>query len=380
MTAVFITILVSLLAVIVLLTVLLQRRSTHTDSGLTLLQQQLDALRQQTAAALETNARALTQATADMNAQLNARLGELSRIMQENTGQLNTRLDNAARVVKDVSETLGELSRSSQQILDVGKDIASLQEILRAPKLRGEISEFFLEDLLRQVIPNHYAVQHQFRSGEKVDAVIRLGDRLVPVDAKFPLENFKRLLAATTDTERSAARRQFNSDVRKHVDTIASKYIRPDEGTFDFALMYIMAENVYYETVIRPTADEPSLGDYAISRRVVPVSPNTLYAHLQTIVLGLRGFAVEKRAGEILALLSRLQAEFSRFREEFEVLGRHIANARTKYEEADKRINRFEERLAMLTQSQESPTTEPGEQLPGSDAGTRRLPRNRTAP
>lgn len=349
-----------------LLVVLLLRKPGHAADGLALMQQQLDALRQQTATALDANARALAQTAADINAQLNARLGELNRIMQENTGQLNTRLDNASRVVKDVSETLGELSRSSQQILDVGKDIASLQEILRAPKLRGEISEFFLEDLLRQVIPNHYAVQYQFRSGEKVDAVIRLGGRLVPVDAKFPLENFKRLLAATTDTERSAARRQFNNDVRRHVDAIASKYIKPDEGTFDFAMMYIMAENVYYETVIRPGPNEPSLGDYALSRRVVPVSPNTLYAHLQTIVLGLRGFAVEKRAGEILTLLSRLQAEFNYFRQEFEVLGRHLANAHTKYEEADKRMGRFEERLALLAQPQEPAVDRQDSQLPGS--------------
>jgi len=354
----------ALLAAVVVLVIALRRlrRPDSDQSGLTLLQQQLDALRRQTAESLAANTQLMNQTVANLTTELNQRLTALDRTLQETTGQVNTRLDNAARVIKDVSGSLGELNRASQQIFEVGKDIASLQEILRAPKLRGEIGELFLEDLLRQVIPNHYEVQYQFRSGEKVDAVIRLGPRLVPIDSKFPLENFKRMMAATSDAERKAARRQFVADVRKHIDAIAEKYIRPDEGTFDFALMYIMAENVYYETVIRPGPDEESLGAYAISRRVVPVSPNTLYANLQTIVLGLRGFQIEQRAAEIMGHLSRLQTEFNQFRESFDTVGSHLAHARSKFEEATKRLTRFEERLA-LSSGQDA--SSPSEKLPG---------------
>jgi DNA recombination protein RmuC len=343
-----VTTILAVIAVILLLVVvvlLLRRGRAPEGGGVSLLQQQLDALRQQTSNDLAANARSVTQATDNMTSQVNSRLAELDRRMSDNTGQVNTRLDNAARVVQTVSTGLGELREAAGQIRDIGKDISSLQDILRAPKLRGEIGELFLEDLLRQVVPNSYEIQHQFLSGEKVDAVVRLGAKLIPIDSKFPLENFKRLLAATDDVQRKAARRQFVADVRKHVDAIADKYIKPDEGTFDFALMYILAESVYYETVIRPGPDEKSIGSYAISRRVVPVSPNTLYANLQTIALGLRGFQVEKQATVIIEHLSRLQADFGRFQEEFDVLGNHLKNARNKYDDASKRLDHFQDKL-----------------------------------
>jgi DNA recombination protein RmuC len=184
---------------------------------------------------------------------------------------------------------------------------------------------------------------------------------LVPVDAKFPLENFQKMLAAQSDDERKSWRRKFVSDVRKHADAIASKYILPDEGTFDFALMYIPAENVYYETIIKDDnfGEEKSVSAYAIERKVIPVSPNSLYAYLQAIVLGLRGMKVEERAQEIIESLSRLKGDLDRFRGEFETLGTHIGNAWKKYEEADKRLVKFEDRL----ESVEGKHLDPGKQI-----------------
>uniref|UniRef100_A0A7C4GGC2 DNA recombination protein RmuC n=1 Tax=candidate division WOR-3 bacterium TaxID=2052148 RepID=A0A7C4GGC2_UNCW3 len=335
------------LFVVLLAALLRMRRPAADGQSLALLQQQLDALRQHTAETLNSNTLAVNQLLSDVTRQLNQRLAELGQAMQENTGQINTRLDNAARVVRDVSTGLGELAQATRQIYEVGKNIASLQEILRAPKLRGVIGELFLGDLLRQVVPNHHELQFRFRSGVAVDAVVRLGPRLVPIDAKFPLENFRRMLAAATEEESRAARRKFAADVKKHADTIAGKYILPDEGTFDFALMYIPAENVYYETVIRGDEGDESIGDYCVSRRVIPVSPSTLYANLQTIVLGLRGFAIEQRAGEIMDFIARLQTDFARFRSEFDTVGTHLNNARNRFEEAERQLSRFEERLAL---------------------------------
>ena len=282
---------------------------------------------------------------------VNERLKENSEVLQKTQQSLGERLDNAARVVGNVQKSLGGLEEANRKIYEVGKDIASLQEILRAPKLRGGLGEFFLGDLLSQILPpDHFAMQHAFRSGDKVDAVIKLGGSLVPVDSKFPLENFKRMLEGATDDEKAKARRQFVADVRKHVDAIAGKYILPDEGTYDFALMYIPAENVYYETIIKDDSagSEKGLGQYALGKRVIPVSPNSFYAYLQVIIMGLRGMRIEESAKEILQDLSRLRGDFSKFKDEFDLLGKHLGHAQSSFQSADKRLEQFDQKLVAM--------------------------------
>jgi len=317
------------------------------DQSLLLMQQQIDQLRSQLSSTLDSNSRSLQQQLGQMIAQVNERLKENAQVLNDTQQSLGERLDNAARVVGGVQKSLGGLEEANRRIYEVGKDISSLQEILRAPKLRGGLGEFFLEDLLGQILPpQHFSIQHGFRSGEKVDAVIKLGASLVPVDAKFPLENFKRLLDATSDDERGRAKRQFAADVRKHIDAIAAKYILPDEGTYDFALMYIPAENVYYETVIKDeAADERNLCQYAMSKRVIPVSPNSFYAYLQAIVLGLKGMRIEDRTKEIIQYLGRLQGDFAKFRDDFVVLGKHINHAQSSYQSADRRLEQFSQKF-----------------------------------
>ena len=329
-----------------------------------LMQQQIDQLRSQLSATLDNNTRALQQQLGQMIAQVNERLKENAQVLNDTQQNLGERLDNAARVVGGVQKSLGGLEETNRRIYEVGKDIASLQDILRAPKLRGGLGEFFLEDLLGQILPpQHFSIQYGFRSGEKVDAVIKLGASLVPVDAKFPLENFKRLVEAASDEERNRAKKQFAVDVRKHIDAIASKYILPDEGTYDFALMYIPAENVYYETVIKDEADdERNLCQYAMSRRVIPVSPNSFYAYLQAIILGLKGLRIEDRTKEIIQYLGRLQGDFAKFRDDFVVLGKHLAHAQSSYQSADKRLEQFGQKFLAA----ESARSEPFEPNPNS--------------
>src|SRR6267142_3940856 len=209
----------------------------------------------------------------------------------------------------------------------------------------------------------HWMTQHGFRAGEKVDAVIKIGERIVPIDAKFPLENFRRMLGESEDTQRRQHRKAFVRDIKARVDEIAKKYILPDEGTYDFALMYIPAENVYFEAITRDEAlDEDPPGVYATSKRVIPVSPNSLYAYLQVIVLGLKGLQIERSAQEIQERLTRLGGDLEKFREAFDVVGRHLTNARNKYDEAGAALNRVEAKLEGIEK--------PGEQrsLPGIGA------------
>jgi len=270
----------------------------------------------------------------------------VSESLQSSTASMNTRLDRAAQVVGDLREKVG-------QIHEVGKAAAELVNIMRAPKLRGGMGELFLGDLLAQILPpEHYRLQHRFKSGEAVDAVIQIGARLVPVDAKFPYENFKRVLEAATESDRVAARKQFLRDVKKHVDAIATKYILPDEGTYDFALMYVPAENVYYETIIKEEAGatEHQLFGYALQKRVVPISPNSFYAYLQTILLGLRGMQVEQRAVEILATLQRLRGDFDRLQENFRLVGKHLTNAGSAYSDTEKSLTKLDAKLGQIEQ------------------------------
>jgi DNA recombination protein RmuC len=366
-----------LVALIAVVGVAVLRR--RPDPALALLQQQLDAVSRQlseSAGGTKVMHDRLGQVTREVNGQLSAitiqvngqlglittqvnqQLTAIGKQVQEATGQMGTRLDNAARVVGEVRQNLGELTKATERVFDVGKDIASLQEILRAPKLRGVLGELFLGDLLAQILPpTHYALQYKFKSGEAVDAAIHLGQGIVPVDSKFPLENFRRVIAGESEDERKSAKRKFTTDVKKHIDAIAAKYILPDEGTFDFALMYIPAENVYYEVILKDDAfgEDKGLCAYALAQRVIPVSPNSFYAYLQAIVLGLKGLRIEKNAQEMIQHLKRLQGDFQRFRDDFDVLGKHLGNTRGKYEDAAKRLERFGEKLASVEESAAPP-------------------------
>lgn len=313
-------------------------------TSLTMLQNQLNAGLQQTNQQVET----LRQT---VNDSLQAMTAQMSKALTEANKTVGDRLDNTAKVIGDVRQQLGQLDESSKRMAEVGRDISKLQEILQPPKLRGSLGELFLGDLLAQVLPpDHYDLQYMFKGGEKVDAVVRLSAGLVPIDAKFPLENFKRILASAGEEERKAARKGFLNDVKSHIDDIASKYIRVDEDTFDFALMYIPAENVYYETIIKDDefGGEMSLFTYALKRRVIPVSPNSFYAYLQTIILGLKGMRVEEKSREILENIARLHKEFEGFAESFRLVGQHLDNSQKKFDEAQKRFGKIETRVEMM--------------------------------
>jgi len=209
-----------------------------------------------------------------------------------------------------------------------------------------------LYQLLSEAIPGYYETQYAFQSGAVVDAVIKLGKNLVPVDSKFPLEAFRRLQQAESPEQSKALKKSFLRTVRGHIDDIADKYILPAESTYNFALMYIPAENVYYETIIRDE-DISDLYPYALEKRVIPVSPHTFFAYLQVIIRGLRGLQIETRAERILDYLNQLKGDQLRLREDFEVLGTHIKNTSQKYLQTERRLNKLEDKLSLSSSLEE---------------------------
>jgi len=295
--------------------------------------------------------------------QINQQLHNMSSQFQKTTGDIGGTLG-------DVRKDLGKMEAATRQVLEKARDIANLENLLRAPKFRGGLGELFLGDLLAhapkfrgglgelflgdllaQILPPaHYSLQYRFKSGESVDAVAHIGQNMVPIDAKFPLENFKRHLKEEGSKEKEDLRKKFVADVKKHIDAIAKKYILPDEGTYDFALMYIPAENIYYETILKEEAlaQERNIFSYAIQKRVIPVSPNSFFAYLQVIVLGLKGMQIEKSALSIFQSLSRLTGDLGRFRDSFQKIGTHLGNANNKFDEAEKRLGKFTDKLDQL--------------------------------
>jgi DNA recombination protein RmuC len=295
----------------------------------------------------------LDRRLAENTSSLNDRLSQAVQVAQQSSRAVGERLDSVGQVVGSVQASLGQLGEANRRILEVGQNIASLQEILQAPKLRGGLGELFLSEVLAQILtPEHFSLQHRFKSGETVDAVVRLGGGLVPIDSKFPLEGFRRLMRIAADDERKRERRQFVRDVKRHVDSIAKKYIQPDDGTFDFAFMYIPAENVYYEVILRDDdlGEGQSLLEHALGRHVIPVSPTSFYAYLQSILLGLRGLRIEQRAREITGHLARLQGDFEKFEECFDTLSKHLKNAQNAFDRADGLRKKFGAKLEASAQ------------------------------
>lgn len=269
---------------------------------------------------LKTMQGSLEHTNKTLNETMRTSSSDMAKVLQENSKQLNERLDKAASVIRDVGKEVGQMS-------EIGRSMKELQEFLKSPKLRGNIGEQVLKDLINQMFPkNSFHMQYEFKSGERVDAAIKTDAGILPIDAKFPMENFQKMVKAENNEIREGARKEFTRDIKKHIDAIAKKYILPQEGTMDFALMYVPSESVYYEI-----ADLTELLDYARKERVYIVSPNTLYAHLQTILLSFEGKKIESRSREVFALLRALQIDYNKVDENLDILGKHLTNASSQF-------------------------------------------------
>ncbi len=316
---------------------------------------QLSAIRQEMQNSIATQGQSMS---AQMNLLVQAITQQLGQVRQEvqtgvaSTGQLaaaaqrdvSARLESSTEAIERMSRQIGEMHQTSQ---DLSKTTSMLQGILSGVKTRGALGETMLETLLADALPqNAYAMQHRFAStGSIVDAIVRSGERMLCIDSKFPIEAYRRFVETGDE-----ARRDFSIAVRKHADSIAEKYILPQEHTLDYALMFVPSEGVYYELVMAEDSKYGRLEEYCRAKRVFPVSPNAFCAFLGAVAMSLQGQKLEENARHLLASLAGLKQQMDTFAGIHEKLGTHLRYVQQNYEEADSKLNRVRNSLEQMSQ------------------------------
>lgn len=320
---------------------------------------QLSAVRQEMQNSLAAQGQAVTaqmsQQISNLMQSVTQQLGQVRQELQSgvaSTGQLASeaqkevarRLQSSTEALVQMSQKIGEVQQTSR---DLSQAAQTLQSVLGGAKTRGTLGEITLERLLEDALPQSaYATQYRFAStGVVVDAIVRSGERILPIDSKFPLDAYRRLAEAGDE-----ARREFSQAVRKHADSIAEKYILPDEHTFDYALMFVPSEGVYYELLMTEDTKYGRLDEYCRIKRVFAVSPNTFYAYLAAIAVSLQGQKIEENARHLFAGLAGLKKQLESFADVYEKLGTHLRHAQQSYEDADSRLGRARNSLEQMSQ------------------------------
>jgi DNA recombination protein RmuC len=251
---------------------------------------------------------------------LNQNMQAIQQRIDTTNQAIGERLDNAARVIGAVNKELGSMQQ-------VGLQLKDFQNFLRSPKLRGNLGEQGLKDLLSQILPKEfYTTQHRFKSGATVDIAIKIDAGIIPVDAKFPLENFNRYISIEEEPAKTSHLREFRRDFKKHVDDIASKYLGHEEGTLDFAFLYLPSESVFFEML--NNKDLHDLYQYSTHKKIILASPSTFFYYLRTIMLGLEGRRINEMSTQILKVLQSMKSESHKVGDNLSVLSRHLVNAK----------------------------------------------------
>jgi DNA recombination protein RmuC len=309
-----------------------------------LLESQVSSLRQEMQSLLTSQAQSFASQIGQLNQTVNHQLGQMNQTVQkgvENSIQLTSQgQENWNAEVKSSREVLGKIQLQLGEVQQASKGLSlasqALQTVLTGAKTRGGLGEVTLERLLADTLPvSSYKMQYRFSTGEAVDAVVYLRDRLLPIDSKFPIADYRRVVEESED-----ARRGFLQAVRLHADSICKKYILPDEGTLDIALMFVPSEGVYYELLMSADDKGIALDEYCRGKSIIPVSPNTLYAHLRLIMMGLHGMQIEENATKLSQGLAGLKKQFENFGELYDKLGTHLRNAQQSYSDADRKLDK----------------------------------------
>ena len=315
-----------------------QRRTQGVESQMTELRRDLQTMataQAQSAGQIASIGQSVTQRLDSVTRTLQDGVSQSAQISAQSQAAMANELKNSQQTLGEIQKQLGAVQLAGSQMSQTAE---TLQNILGGAKTRGSLGEVTLERLLEDCLPkNRFARQHRFSSGEIADAVIFLRDKLLSIDSKFPLDAYRRIAE-----EGEEARRAFATAVKNHADAISKKYVLPEEATLPIALMFVPSESVYYELLMTTDAKSTPLDEYCRSKNVVAVSPNTLYANLQVILMGLQGMQIEENAKNLRANLAGLQSQLRKFVDPFEKLGTHLKNAAQSYAEADKRFEKAE--------------------------------------
>lgn len=356
------TILISFLALIsgALLTYIILTKKTTKKPDNDLLQKtifdSISSLNQNINNTLLKTVEQMDKRIAENTNQVAESLSKNVKAIDESKSFITERVSQTEKTVREVTNQLSKLEEASSKLLLTNKEIVSFQNMLIAPKMRGGFGESLLENMLRDVLPfDKFQTQYTFKkTGEICDAVIFLLDtKIVGIDSKFPLANFEKYFNEQDEKLKETNYKEFIRDVKKRIDEISNKYISPQDNTLNFAMMYIPMESIYYDIVVKRDGNSDNIWEYAHKKRVIPVSPNSITSYIFTILEGLKGYEVEQKAEEILKTISQLRTDFVRFTDDFDVLGKHLNNAKTKYEETTRRFDKMAAKIETIDENEQ---------------------------
>jgi DNA recombination protein RmuC len=288
---------------------------------------------------------------------LQNQMNEMSRLLDSKLGESQTatthQFQESAKIIRDVTERLTKLDETNKQVVNFADQLKNLQDILKNPKQRGILGEYYLETVLKNVFaPGQYQMQYEFKDGVIVDAVVFVKDKIVPIDSKFSLENYNRILESRTDDERERYESAFIGDLKTRIDE-TSKYVKPEEGTMEFAFMFIPSEAVYYDLLINKVgavkANTRDLIEYAAEKKVMVVSPTTFLAYLQTVLQGLKAMQIEESAKEIRKRVEDLGKHLSAFDSFMNKLGGHLSTTVNTFNTAHKELGKIDKDVLKIT-------------------------------
>ena len=284
-------------------------------------------------------------------------INEITRMLDsrlsESTRMLSSQFGESAKIIKDVTEKLTKLDETNKQVINFADQLKNLQDILKNPKQRGVLGEYYLETVLKNVLPpGTYQMQYEFKDGTAVDAVVFVKDQIIPIDSKFSLENYNRILETTNREEREKLEDVFKNDLKIRIDETA-KYIKPSEGTMDFAFMFIPSEAIYYDLLVNKIgaikANTRDLIEYASSKKVIVVSPTSFLAYLQTVLQGLKALKIEESAKEIVKRVGELMRHLSSYDNCFKKLGTHLGTTVNMYNTAYKEFGKIDKDVLKIS-------------------------------